>query len=251
MLVRAEAIPWTWRLRVRNAWMMDFRSTQLMFPFFEPGKTLTKICGITRMDDAQLCVAAGADAIGINFYAGSKRFHSLEQAEMWLRNVPRVLTRVAVLVNAPVEEVTRIAESGLIDVLQFHGDEMPEDLSAYRSAGIELPFIRALPLKRETTLADLQSWPVNALLLDAYAPGTYGGTGHTIDWNRAAGIIAALAPLPVILSGGLTPENVAQAVRLTHPAGVDVASGVEISPGLKDSAKVAKFVRQARGGDPA
>lgn len=219
-----------------------------MFPFSEPGKTLTKICGITRVDDAHLCVAAGADAIGINFYPGSKRFHSLKQAEKWLGKVSRGLTRVAVLVNAPEEEVRRVAGSGLIDVLQFHGDETAYDLTAYRASGIELPFIKALPLRPETTLADLQGWPVDALLLDAYAPGTYGGTGHTIDWTRAAEMMASLVPLPVILSGGLTPGNVAEAVRLTHPAGVDVASGVEISPGLKDPAQVGKFVRETRRG---
>ncbi|RYD31493.1 MAG: phosphoribosylanthranilate isomerase [Verrucomicrobiaceae bacterium] len=197
---------------------------------------LTKICGLTRLEDALLCAEAGADAIGINFFPKSKRFHPLEQAALWLDKVPSGLARTAVLVNAPAEDVLRIAESGLIDVLQFHGDETPEDMVKFRSLG--RPVIKALPLRPDTTLESLRAWPVDALLLDAWAPGAYGGTGHTIDWTHAAEVIRALAPLPVILSGGLTPANIAEAVRRTRPAGVDTASGVEVSPGLKDHGKI-------------
>lgn len=219
-----------------------------MFPFPLPGQVLTKICGLTRLEDALACAEAGADAIGINFFPESKRFHPLEQAAVWLGRAPRSLTRVAVLVNAPGDEVRRLAESGLIDVLQFHGDENRDDLAGFRALG--LPMIKALPLRPDTTPDSLCGWPVDALLLDAYAPGTYGGTGHTVDWDRAAEVIAALAPLPVILSGGLTPDNVSEAVRRTLPAGVDVASGVELSPGLKDHGKIRNLVVQARMASP-
>lgn len=213
-----------------------------MFPFPRAGQVLTKICGLTRLEDARICAEAGADAIGINFFPQSKRFHSLEQAALWLDKVPPGLARTAVLVNAPAEEVRRIAESGLIDVLQFHGDETTEDMAGFRSLG--LPMIKALPLRPDTALESLRVWPVDALLLDAWAPGVYGGTGHTIDWTHAAEVIGALAPLPVILSGGLTPENIEEAVRRTRPAGVDTASGVEVSPGVKDHGKIGGLTRK-------
>lgn len=215
-----------------------------MFPFPQPPRVLTKICGITTLADALLCADAGADAIGINFYPKSKRFHPFEKAALWLGEVPPTLTRVAVLVNAPDDEVQRLATSGRIDVLQFHGDETPDTLRAARAHG--LPVIKALPLLPDTTAAELAAWPADALLLDAHAPGTYGGTGHTIDWTHAAEIIQSLAPLPVLLSGGLTALNIAAAVRQTRPAGVDTASGVESAPGVKDPDKVRAFTAGAR-----
>jgi phosphoribosylanthranilate isomerase len=211
------------------------------------GLTQVKICGLTGSEDALVCAEAGAEAIGINFFPKSKRFHPLDQAARWLAEAPRSLTRVAVLVNPAAEDLRAIAASGLLDVLQFHGDETPEEVAAARAA-FGLPVIKALPLRADTTLESLRAWPVDALLLDAYAPGVYGGTGHTIDWDRAAEVIAALAPLPVILSGGLTPDNISEAVRRTLPAGVDVASGVEISPGCKDHRKIRDFAAGARIG---
>ena len=214
-----------------------------MFPFPVPGRVLTKVCGLTTLTDALDTAAAGADAIGINFFPKSKRYHPLDAAALWLDQVPSGLARVAVLVNPPVDELQRIATSGLIDVLQFHGDETPEDLLRARRYG--LPLIKALPLLPDTSAASLQAWPADAILLDAYAPGAYGGTGHTIDWTRAAALIAALAPFPVILSGGLTPDNTAAAIAATQPAAIDAASGVELSPGLKDPAKVRALIRAA------
>ena len=219
-----------------------------MFPASTPGHILTKICGLTSLAGALNCAEAGADAIGINFYPLSKRFHPLDEAALWLGQLPPGLIRVAVLVNAPDAEVHRIATSGLIDVLQFHGDESPETIGAARRFG--LPVIKALPLLPGTTAASLLAWPADALLLDAHAPGVYGGTGHTIDWTHAAAIIAALAPRSVILSGGLTPDNLTAAVQQTHPAAVDTASGVEWAPGRKDPAKVLAFIRGANPGPP-
>ncbi len=214
-----------------------------MFPRPSPLRPLTKICGLTSLPQALACAEAGADAIGINFYPRSKRFHPWEQASLWLGHLPPSLARVAVFVNAPLDQVETLAASGLIDALQFHGDETPAFLLRARTFG--LPLIKALPLLPETTAASLLAWPADALLLDAFAPGVYGGTGHTIDWARAAAIIAAIAPKPLILSGGLTPENLAAAIHATRPAAVDVASGVESAPGLKDLAKVRAFLRAA------
>lgn len=215
-----------------------------MFPHAHASRTLTKICGLTSLPEALQCAEAGADAIGINFYPKSKRYHALDEAALWLTQLPAGLSRVAVLVNAPAAELHRIATSGVIDVLQFHGDESPEILTDARRYG--LPIIKALPLLPDTTIASLRAWPADALLLDAYAPGTYGGTGHTIDWTHAAAIIAEMAPCPIILSGGLTADNIHAAVQQTRPAGVDVASGVELSPGRKDPDKVHAFIRNAR-----
>lgn len=214
-----------------------------MFPAATHGRVLTKICGLTSLTDAQACADAGADAIGINFYPLSKRYHPLDKARTWLASVPSSLTRVAVMVNIPWEELERIAASGLIDVLQFHGDETPDLL--LRAGKFGLPIVKALPLRPETTLDSLKNWPADALLLDAFAPSQYGGTGHVIDWNHASQIIPALAPLPVLLSGGLTPENIGAAITATRPSAVDTASGVEISPGIKDPAKVHAFVKNA------
>lgn len=228
-----------------------FLMSRFPSPLSAAGQTQVKICGLTGLEDALVCAEAGAEAIGINFFPKSKRFHALDEASRWLPEVPRSVTRVAVLVNAPTEELRAIARSGLLDVLQFHGDETPEEVVAAH-AEFGLPVIKALPLRPDTTLESLRAWTVDALLLDAYAPGVYGGTGHTIDWDRAAAIMAQLAPLPVILSGGLTPDNISEAVRRTLPAGVDVASGVEISPGRKDHGKIRDFAVRARiGASPA
>lgn len=215
-----------------------------MFPFPSSSRpTLTKICGLTNLAAANLCAESGADAIGINFFPKSKRYHPLDLAQEWLAEVRSSLARVAVLVNPSREELHVIASSGMIDVLQFHGDESPETLLAARTYG--LPIIKALPLLPDTTVESLSAWPADALLLDAYAPGTYGGTGHTIDWTQAAQVIAALTTKPVILSGGLTPDNIAAAIQQTHPAGVDTASGVESAPAIKDPDKVHAFLKNA------
>jgi phosphoribosylanthranilate isomerase len=224
--------------------MIPADATPPLFPVPLPGRVRTKICGLTSLESARQCAAAGADAIGINFFPGSKRYQSFSKAAPWLADMPAGLARVGVFVNLPAGELEVIAGSGLLDVLQFHGDESRETLAAARRFG--LPIIKALPLLPGTTTESLTGWPADALLLDAHAPGTYGGTGHTIDWNHAARVIAALAPLPVILSGGLHPGNIAEAIRLTRPAGVDVASGVESSPGQKDPDKVTRFIHQAR-----
>lgn len=213
-----------------------------MVPASASGRALTKICGLTSLAAALDCAEAGADAIGINFFPGSKRYHPPEKAGLWLPQVPRSLRRVAVLVNPDLEMLRRIAGEDWVDALQLHGDESPDFVNSARSFG--LPVIKALPLLPQTQAESFGKWPVDAFLLDAWAPGVYGGTGEAIDWDRAREIVQALSPVPVHLSGGLTPQNVRRAAQTVQPAGVDVASGVEISPGIKDPEQVRTFVRE-------
>lgn len=191
------------------------------------------------------CAAAGVDSIGINFFSNSRRYQPFQTASTWLDRVPEQLVRTAVFVNAPEEEVRRIAASGLIDVLQFHGTESPDYCARMRSAG--LPIIKAVPIRDESDLEKLPLWEAaDALLLDAWAPGVYGGTGQTIDWTLAARAVSEVAPKPVILSGGLNPSNVQEAVKLVRPAAVDTASGVERAPGFKDPDKCRAFAAAVR-----
>lgn len=216
-------------------------------PFPNPlgGFPQVKICGLTRLCDAHLCAEAGADAIGINFWPKSKRYHPLEQALTWLSQTPKSLTRVAVLVNATDEDISAILASGEIDALQFHGDESAARVQQYLDRGI--PCLRALSIRDREELSSLTNQPTKTLLLDAFQPGVYGGTGQTCDWPLAALAVGKFPDKQIVLCGGLTPENVAEAVRSVHPAAVDVASGVESSPGIKDPAKVRAFVQRAKG----
>ena len=206
---------------------------------------LVKICGLTRAEDVQVCIDAGADAIGFNFWPKSKRCVTWAQALPLLDMVPAHISRVAVLVNAGSREVHHLIESARIDCLQFHGDE---SLDYFREfANCPIPLIRAAAVRTAADVSALAVWPVDALLLDAYAPGTYGGTGHPCDWPLAAEAVRAHAPKPILVSGGLTPENVAEALRTTGCAGADVASGVESAPGIKDPEKIRAFIRAAKG----
>jgi phosphoribosylanthranilate isomerase len=190
---------------------------------------------------------AGADAIGINFFPGSKRFHPLTKAREWLASFsgPGFPARIALFVNAPLDEVRAASDTGLFDAIQLHGDETPEFCASVKSLG--LPLIRALSLKTETDLADLASHPADIFILDACAPGTFGGTGQLCDWSLAADAVRRYPRLPILLSGGLSPENVASALSAVAPAGVDVASGVESAPAVKDPAKIIAFLTAAKG----
>jgi phosphoribosylanthranilate isomerase len=197
-----------------------------------------KICGVTRADDARAAADAGADAIGLNFWPSSKRHVTVEAARSIVRGLPPSLRRFGVFVNPTVDEVARAFDEGLIDTAQLHGDE-----SAAFCVSLGRPWMKALRLR---DLAQLDGWSCELLLVDADAPG-YGGSGATGDWSLAR---AAAAKRNVLLAGGLTPENVAAAIGSVRPFGVDVASGVESSPGLKDARKVAAFVAAARAAAP-
>jgi phosphoribosylanthranilate isomerase len=201
-----------------------------------------KICGVTRVEDARVAWEAGADALGLNFYRRSPRCVGPEQAAALARTRPALGAVVGVFVNESPEIIrARVRECGLTAV-QLHGDEPPE-----ACAGYGVPVIKALrvrgPEDVERARAYVGAGEVGALLLDGAAPA-YGGGGVGFDWSLVARL--AGAGVPVLVAGGLNPGNVQEAVRATRPYGVDVASGVETSPGIKDAEAVRAFVRAVR-----
>ena len=202
-------------------------------------KTQVKICGITNVADARAAAEAGADMIGLNFYDGSPRHITLATAVEISRALPPVVLRVGVFVN-PVEAlVTRaIAECGL-SLLQFHGDE-PSDFCTQ----FGLMCMKAIRVRDEDSLQQLEHFHTDAFLLDAHSQTGLGGTGEKFNWDLA--IAAQKFGKPIFLAGGLTPENVADAVKKVRPFAVDVSSSVESAPGKKDAAKVRAFIAAAK-----
>jgi len=211
----------------------------------ELGRVAVKVCGITTGADATAVAEAGADAIGINFWPGSKRFVERDAARPWLRELEGALPRVAVTVNAADDELRRLLDSGVVDWLQLHGDEPVNRVESLTQQG--WPVFKAAGVRDRATLESLAAYPCPTLLLDAWAPTTYGGTGETMDWALGAEAVELWPDRQIVLAGGLTPDNVAAAVAQVRPAGVDVASGVESAPGAKDIARVRAFVEEARG----
>jgi phosphoribosylanthranilate isomerase len=185
-----------------------------------------KVCGITRLEDAAAAVDAGARAIGFVFWPASPRFIDPYRARAIVRRLPPFVTAVGLFVNQPLEYVSGVASLVRLGAVQLHGDEPVAFAESIRH-----PLIKAL------TLSDrIEEWPTRMrVLLDAHDPARRGGTGRTIDWP-AAGAIAAVRP--ILLAGGITPENVAEAVACVRPFGIDVSSGVERSPGIKDHHKI-------------
>jgi phosphoribosylanthranilate isomerase len=201
--------------------------------------TRVKICGITNLADAQAAVQAGADALGFIFCEKSPRYVTVAQAAEISKQLPPLIMRVGVFVNAPEALIMRaIAEVGLT-TLQFHGDESPEECLRFG-----LMNMKAFRMKDAGTLEQIAQYHTDAYLLDAYSPDIRGGTGHTFNWDLA--LEAQKFGKPIFISGGLTPENVAEAIRKVHPFGVDVSSGVESSSGKKDHAKVKAFITAAK-----
>lgn len=205
------------------------------------GKTQVKICGLTREVDVDAAVDAGADAIGFVFYPQSPRFITLDRAAELARRVPPFMTVTALFVNAVAAEIERVLETVPVNLLQFHGDESEEHCRRWAR-----PYIRAARVRPGMDLvqyaADFAS--ARGILLDAFVEG-YGGGGQTFDWA----VIPANMPKAIILSGGLTPENVAEAIRRVRPSAVDVSSGVEAAKGIKDVAKIAAFVAAVRAAE--
>jgi len=201
-----------------------------------------KICGITRAQDAEAAVAAGADLLGLVFYEKSLRHVSLDTAGDISRAIPAHVLRVGLFVNAPPEHVIEAAGVCGLNMLQFHGDESPDYCAQFG-----LMTMKAFRVCGPETLESLPSYRTDAWLLDAHVSGQYGGTGRRFDWNVAAR--AARLGRPVFLAGGLTPDNVGEAVRQTRPYGVDVSGGVESAPGIKDAGKVRAFIQAAREAD--
>jgi phosphoribosylanthranilate isomerase len=197
-----------------------------------------KICGITSVQDALHAAGCGADALGLVFYPGSPRCVTRRQAREIVAELPPFVVPVGLFVNCPVEEIGDTAAACGFDTVQLHGDETPDDCRL-----APLRAIKALRVRDQASLAGIDGYPVSALLLDAWVPGSYGGTGKTFNWQLAA---AAARAHRVVLAGGLTPDNVAEAVRAVRPYAVDVSSGVESAPGRKDPDLVAAFVRNVK-----
>ncbi len=211
----------------------------LLSRFLDPSSVSLKICGVTTQDDAERLAELGVDALGVNFWLPSKR-HLAPAKATWLRHLEGSILRVGVFVNEAPQLPLRLMADGLLDVVQLHGDETPEDAKIYREKGV--PFIKGIGVK---TIADLEhaaEFQANAILLDAHAPGVYGGTGETFDWHAALDFKSRHPSIPIILAGGITPENAALAASAVHPCALDVASGAEISPGIKDFGKVSALL---------
>ncbi len=190
-----------------------------------------KICGITRAEDAAAAVEAGANAIGFIFWPKSPRFLDPYRAARIVATLPAFVTPVGVFVNQPIEYVSGVASLVKLGAVQLHGDETPQ-----AAARIAHPIVRAVALGSDRAAADVDAWPAAVtLLLDAHDEDRRGGTGLVIDWDNAAAIAARRR---VLLAGGLTPDNVAEAVRRVRPFGIDVSSGVERSPGIKDHGRL-------------
>ncbi|MGJ8724868.1 MAG: phosphoribosylanthranilate isomerase [Roseibacillus sp.] len=204
-----------------------------------------KICGVTNPSDAEKLAQLKVSALGINFWPQSKRYCPAEDALTFLPGLAGKIVRVGVFVNNARQVAPELVFKGALDAIQLHGDEDDEELAEFLTSGV--PVIRSLALKPDDNLAAVighyqalsqKSGGTLALLLDAHAPGVYGGTGETIDWNQAAEFIQ-LSPLPVLLAGGIIPENAAEAATIAKPAALDIASGAESAPGIKDFVKVA------------
>ena len=200
-----------------------------------------KICGITRVEDALAAAAAGADAIGLVFYANSPRAVGIEQAQAIIAALPPFVTTVGLFVDIQRDELRRILASVPLDLLQVHGDESVEQCE-----GFGRPYIKALRVKAgDDIIAEVSRYPgASGILLDTYVEGVPGGTGKAFDWS----LVPEKLSKPVILAGGLRPDNVAEAVRQVRPYAVDVSGGVEAGKGIKDAERVAAFIRAARGG---
>ena len=199
-------------------------------------RTRIKICGITRVEDATAAVRAGADAIGLVFAPGTPRYVELEQAAMIARSVEPFVTVVGLVVDAEPARVREILGRVRIALLQFHSSETPDQCRLYN-----FPYIKAVRMQKDVDVnAQARAYSDAAgLLLDTFDTDVAGGSGRTFDWSRIPRDVAK----PIILAGGLTAENVAEAVRAVHPYAVDVSSGVEKTKGVKDAAKIDAFVQ--------
>ena len=204
------------------------------------GALFVKICGITNSEDARVAVEAGADAIGFIFVPGTPRYIEAAVAREIAGEMGGTVKKVGVFVDEPAEAVNRLAREVPLDLVQLHGAEAPESAQL-----VEAPVIKVVRVRGAIDVERLRAYKASAYLLDTYVEGAHGGTGKTFDWDLALPIVRA--GLPVLLSGGLTPDNVAEAVRRVRPWGVDVSSGVEAGPGRKDHDKVRAFIANAQG----
>jgi phosphoribosylanthranilate isomerase len=200
-----------------------------------------KICGITREEDAGSAVEAGAGALGFIFVPSSRRYITPADAGTIVRSLPPLVTTVGVFADAPRQDVLSAIRSSGISCLQFHGRESPEDMSGY-----PLPVYKAFRVSSNFDVSMLAAYPGPAYLLDAFAEGEAGGTGKSFDWQVA---LRAKQFGRIILAGGLTPENVSEAIRVVSPYAIDVSSGVEESPGVKSGEKIRALLEAVKVGE--
>ncbi len=209
-----------------------------------PTHVRVKICGITRLEDAQAAIAAGADALGFVFYSPSPRYISPEQAALIIRQLPPFVTTVGLVVNPSTEEVRELLRLLPLGLLQFHGEESEAFCGSFGH-----PWIKAIAVKPgQDVLAEIAAYPGAAgILLDAWHPDLKGGTGQTFDWKS----FPEKVEKPLILAGGLTPDNVARAIQETRPYAVDVSGGVEVSKGIKSASLIDAFIAAVNAGAKA
>ena len=199
-----------------------------------------KICGMTQLKDALFAVEQGVDAVGFIFYKKSPRAVTMKTVREIIAKLPPLVDTVGVFVNESAERLNKIADYCGLDLVQLHGEESPAFCRK-----IHRRVIKAFRVKDLQSIKQLEKFPVSGFLLDTFSDDLHGGTGKTFDWNLA---LPAKKMGPVILAGGLTPRNILQAVRQVRPYGVDVCSGVEKSPGIKDFEKVRAFLKNIRSG---
>lgn len=208
-----------------------------------------KICGLTQLADAASVADSGADAVGLNFYARSKRCVTLPTAQAIAAALPASVLKVGLFVNETPERIRELAATVPLDVVQLHGDETPKDIQALAGLRVMKAFRlgpgEAARVQEFVAACEAQQTPLAAVLVDAFHPGSYGGTGQPADWQAALELRSSLR-VPLILAGGLTAQNVAAAIAAVRPAGVDTASGVESAPGQKDAQLVRAFVTAAQ-----
>ena len=202
-------------------------------------RTRIKICGIKHKNDALKAVECGADAIGLIFVEKSPRYVSFTDARVIAESMPPFVTVVGLFMDAPEKKVREALKVAPINLLQFHGDESPAYCDQF-----EMPYIKVLRMRENVNaIAFAQEYPnATGILLDTYHANAAGGTGQVFDWD----LIPHDLPLPLILAGGLTPENVAEAIQKVHPYAVDVSSGVESASAVKDHAKLEKFIKEVQ-----
>lgn len=209
-------------------------------------RTRAKICGITRIQDINSVVHAGADAIGLVFYPPSPRHVNIEQAQGLLQNIPAYVQVVGLFVNATADEIAAVLKQVPLDILQFHGDEIPEQCQAIaRQVGRR--WYKAIQVKPDLdVVAEIQHYQTagaSAVLLDAWHPDLKGGTGHSFDWSTFPQL-----DIPLILAGGLNPDNIEEAIHTTQAYAVDVSGGVESAKGIKDQQLIERFMQGVHRG---
>lgn len=212
--------------------------------FSATGRVGVKICGITTLADALVAIHCGVDALGFILFPGSKRFVDPRIASDWMINLPAEVAKIAVMVNPTLEDVLQIAGLPFIDAVQLHGHESPEFCRRVAENGIR--FVKAIPVGGLAPLAEVPHFFTDTVLLDSSSRRGFGGTGETFPWTTGRRFVEEHHHLRVIVAGGLTPDNVAEAVRTMRPFAVDVTTGVESTAGRKEPSRVRDFIAAVR-----